>query len=243
MKVDRQDLPLSVSPFDEIAAEYYDASRHPTCANFRFASTLPLEIWLAEYRGEPLCEVGCGKSLTAEILLQRNSSLANVLLTDDSPAMLEYSRPWTAHGVQLKLASADELPLESGSLRYLVSCLGDPYNTRSLWREVARVLAPQGGVFYSTPAHHWSQAFRQAQAANEAEFQLGDGRYVMIPSYIYPEAEQTRLMEEAGLRVVDISTITLGDLATQPLSSKLLAGRGPQAPVVTYFRAVKLNAR
>jgi len=239
MRIQEQNLSVRVSAFDEIAAEYYDSSRHPTCANFRFASSLRLAEWLKDYRGEQLCEVGCGKSLAAEILFRQNSFLPNLMLTDDSAIMLEYSRPWEAHGAQLKVASADALPVRSGSLQYLISCLGDPYNSRTFWQEVARVLGPNGRVFYTTPANDWSGAFRRGVAANEAEFELADGRHVMIPSYICPEADQIQLIEEAGLRVKEVSNVTVKDLTGQPLSEKLLARRGLEASVVTGFTAMK----
>ncbi len=239
MRIQERNLSVPVSAFDEIGAEYYDSSRHPTCANFRFATSLRLAEWLKGYRDGQLCEVGCGKSLAAEILFRQNSFLPRIILTDDSAIMLEYSRPWEARGAQLKVAGADALPVRSGSLQYLISCLGDPYNSRTFWQEVARVLAPDGRVFYTTPAHDWSQAFRQGKAANEAEFELADGRHVAIPSYIQPEADQIQLIEEAGLRIKEVSNVTVGDLAGQTLSRKLLSHRGLEAPVVTGFSAMK----
>ncbi len=239
MRIQEHRLPVSVGAFDEIAAEYYDSSRHPTCANFRFASSLLLAEWLKDYLDEQLCEVGCGKSLAAEILSRQNSFLPRIMLTDDSAIMLEYSRPWEAYGAHLKVASADALPVRSGSLQYLISCLGDPYNSRTFWQEVARALGPNGRVFYTTPANDWSQAFRQGKAENEAEFELADGRHVMIPSYIQPEADQIQLIEGAGLRVKEVSSVTVRDLTGQTLSGKLLSHRGLEAPVVTGFTATK----
>jgi hypothetical protein len=61
----------------------------------------------------------------------------------------------------------------------------------------------------------------------------------MIPSYIYPEANQIQLIEKAGLRVKQVSNVTVKDLAGQPLSRKLLALRGLEASVVTGFSAIK----
>jgi hypothetical protein len=239
MSVQAQNLHIPVAVFDEIAAEYYDPARHPTCANFRFATALRLEGWLERYQDERLCEVGCGKSLAAEILSRHNSSLRNVMLTDESPVMLEYSSVWRDRGAQLKLASADELPVRSGSLQRIVSCLGDPYNTSAFWRDVTRVLSVNGATFYSTPAYDWSQTFRQSHAEDQAEFELADGRRVMIPSYIYPEVSQIQLMEQAGLRIKEVSNVTLRDLQGQPLSPKLLGRRGLDAAVVTCFTAGK----
>jgi SAM-dependent methyltransferase len=239
MRIQEQDLSVPVGAFDEIAAEYYDPSRHPTCANFRFASSLLLAEWLKDYRDETLCEVGCGKSLAAEILFRHDSFLPRIMLTDDSAIMLEYSRPWGAQGAQLKVASADALPIRSGSVQYLISSLGDPYNSRTFWQEAARVLGPNGRVLYTTPANDWSEAFRRGAAADEAEFELADGRHVTIHSCIYPEAGQIQLIEEAGLRVKEVSNVTVKDLIGQPLSAKLLACRGQEAGVVTGFSAIK----
>jgi hypothetical protein len=239
MRTQNQNPSVSVSVFDQIAAEYYDSGRHPTCANFRFASSLWLTQQLKCYRGEQLCEVGCGKSLVAEILCHQNSSLRNVVLTDDSAVMLEYSRTWEACGVQLKVASADALPIQSGALQYLISCLGDPYNTGDFWREVARVLEIGGRGFYTTPANDWARSFRKGEVPNAAEFELASGLRVSMPSCIYSEADQILLIEDAGLRVEDVSNVTVGDLASQHLSRKLLIGRGSEASVVTGFAVVR----
>jgi ubiquinone/menaquinone biosynthesis C-methylase UbiE len=240
MRIRERDQAVSIAAFDEIAAEYYDSNRHPTCANFRFASSLLLSRWLDDYRGEPLCEVGCGKSVVAEILSQQDRPLTDILLTDDSAAMLDYSRVWTACGAQLKVAGADTIPVESRSLRYLISCLGDPYNNRSFWKEAVRVLRAGGQVFFTTPANDWASAFRQANDRYEAEFELADGRYIPIPSYIYSESDQIQLIEETGLRVVAVATIVIKDLAGQRLSTKLLENRGPEAGVVAGFAARRL---
>ena len=82
----------NISTYETLAPEYYDPVRHPTCANFRYASKQIIKPWLeklTDYR--PICEVGAGKSVAAELLLEAGESTADLFLTDSSQSMLEYS--------------------------------------------------------------------------------------------------------------------------------------------------------
>ena len=92
--------------YEDLASEYYDPLRHPTCANFREASDLLLGGWLREYSaaGAWICEVGAGRSTVAEQLAMRNISLNRLTLADSSAEMLAYSREWAARGALLVLA-------------------------------------------------------------------------------------------------------------------------------------------
>src|SRR5690242_15591187 len=72
---------------------------------------------------------------------------------------------------------------------------------------------------FTTPAYEWASSFRRS-APNErddlAYFELSDGRSAHVPSIILPTAAQCSLIEHAGLRLIDISTITVAQ--TRPLS-------------------------
>src|SRR5947207_2274412 len=89
--------------YDDVAAEYYDPVRHPTCANFREASDYLLDQWWAEYQiGESaIFEVGPGRSAAAEQMLKRGAHLNQLTLVDSSSAMLAYSGKWRAYGSHL----------------------------------------------------------------------------------------------------------------------------------------------
>src|SRR5580658_7644900 len=98
------------SSYEDVAAEYYDSERHPTCANFRGASRLLLRTWLVGKRNTRLCEIGAGKSVVAEILSDLGYPLGHVTLVDDSPSMLGYSKHWIRDGAKLELGSSSHLP-------------------------------------------------------------------------------------------------------------------------------------
>jgi SAM-dependent methyltransferase len=151
--------------YEDLAGEYYDADRHPTCANFREASGLLTDAWLLAdaKHARTFCEVGCGKSLMAETL-QRGSMFDRLTLIDSSHSMLGYSEPWRQHRTDLVLADVARLPLRSDTIDALLSSPGDAYNTEGLWAEVARVLALDGVALFTTPSFAWAQEFRRDSA-------------------------------------------------------------------------------
>src|SRR5690606_35896916 len=86
--------------YEALASEYYDAVRHPTCANFREASRLIINSWLDTAWPDSgwVCEVGAGQSLLAELIEERELPFDRVLITDASPSMLRHSQHWQAKG-------------------------------------------------------------------------------------------------------------------------------------------------
>lgn len=228
--------------YEDVASEYYDGERHPTAANFRNASALLLEAWLpaAFPQDGEIVEVGAGRSLLAEQLHDVGMPMDSLTLTDASEVMLDYSRVWERYGARIEVADAASLPIEDGTVALLVSILGDPYNTPAFWREVARVLRPDGTCLFTTPSHRWSEAFR-AQAEEPplcAEFVVGGGP-VLVPSFIYPVEEQTRLIEDAGLHVADVSEVRLSQLSKGALSPKITRSINGNDSVVTGYRMVR----
>lgn len=214
-----------IASYEALASEYYDANRHPTCHNFREASRLVVRRWMAEtqFPGESICEVGAGKSLAAEILEELGLSVEGLLITDASPSMLAYSSGWSQKGVHTVVAPADEIPVASASTSLVVSSLGDPYNQPSFWREANRVLEPGGYLIFTTPSYEWAAEFRSSSGPAmlaAAEFETADGDHLFVPSYVYPEHEQTIHIKEAGLRLVEITHVPLSWLAGR-ISSKL----------------------
>lgn len=190
------------------------------------------------HSGEKLCEVGAGKSLAAEYLLKNKLPLQNLLITDESACMLEYSRPFSGDGALLKVAPADHIPLQSDCVDWLISSLGDPYNTDAFWTEVARILKAGGRAIFTIPAYEWAKHFRRDekdQIFENAEFELMDGRHVFLPSFIYPQHVQEERIRSAGLAVVEIRQTTIGDLNGEKLSPKLGFNRGRMGPVVTGY--------
>lgn len=235
---------IPFATYEDLATEYYDSVRHPTCANFREASAYLLSDWihlLPIDRGL-LCEVGPGKSLLAEFLVALSGALNRLVLIDSSPSMLAYSKKWCNAGAHPVLGEAAMIPLVSGSMEFLLSCLGDSYNERHFWQEVYRVLRPGGISVFTTPSYDWALAFRggnQKEGMTSAEFELSDGRRVRVPSWIYPVDEQLKQIHENGLLVKEVDHVPISAIKSGKLSPKLMVERGKDASIVTGYVIAK----
>jgi 2-polyprenyl-3-methyl-5-hydroxy-6-metoxy-1,4-benzoquinol methylase len=225
--------------YDRIAVEYYDAARHPTCADFRDASRMLLMEFLAgEIPGPRALELGAGKSLLAECFAARGFPLETLTITDASATMLAYSEPWRARGATLAVASVDSFEAVDASFDLIASCLGDPYNTPALWRRITHWLAPGGACFYTTPSFAWAERFRpRHQSGREAvaEF-LVDGESIYVPSWVLRPKAQCAMIEAAGLRVEGMSVVTRRDLPSGARSMKLdQPDMAADLPILTAF--------
>ena len=226
--------------YDELAHEYYNSRLHPTSANFRLASKNLLHDQLDELTAEGFAlEVGCGMSVVAELLMQNQRPLSGLMLLDSSETMLHYSLPYQQRGARLLAGDAAQLPFEANTFAVITSVLGDPYNHASFWAEISRTLRPRGIAFFTTPSFQWSEAFRTLETSHVAEFELSDGQILRVPSLIYPLAEQTRLIETAGLRVQEVVDTPLHSLREQAVSKKLSYCLTLHDPVVTAFVVTK----
>lgn len=222
-----------------VAEEYYIPSQHPTCDNFRAASKMIIAAWLKDVsEGAKICEVGAGKSVVAEHLLEHGIPLSHLLITDQSARMLKYSAEFSQFGASLKEADATHLPIAADSVDWLISSLGDPYNLPKFWTEAARVLRSARKAIFTTPAYTWAKHFRAdgGKSFKEAEFQLIDGSKVLLPSFIYSDCEQQNLIQTAGLKIISMRHILIRDLEGKKLSHKLGLDRGQAGEVVSgYF--------
>jgi SAM-dependent methyltransferase len=233
-----------LSGYETLASEYYDPVRHPTCANFREGSRALLAKWIGSISLDRsvVCEVGCGKSLLAE-MLGRMADLRDVYLIDSSPSMLAYSQRWAQRGAHLVMGDAEALPLPAQSVDVLVSSLGDPYNVDAFWGEAQRVIRPSGRVLFTTPAYGWAKSFRVTYEADshQADFELVDGRHVGVPSFILPTSQQTELVERHDLAVCEIVEFPMSALRGS-ISPKLVLRRGLEASVVTGYAITRQSS-
>jgi ubiquinone/menaquinone biosynthesis C-methylase UbiE len=232
---------VAAASYQAVAPEYYDLDRHPTCANFRDASVQGLRPWLRRYctSDARILEVGAGKSVLLEYLNETGVRLSRLLVTDASPAMLNYSRDLGTNQHQLVVASADQLPALDNDLTAVVASLGDPYNEFGFWREAWRVLRPNGRVLFTTPTHEWATAYRKGGNQNVAEFELTDGRKINAPSLILEVDEQLDLMRSAGFRTLAIQEVALDDIDRGRISYKLTLAELKCAPIVRAYLAQK----
>jgi ubiquinone/menaquinone biosynthesis C-methylase UbiE len=227
---------VTVVGYDAVAAEYYDPIRHPTCANFRRGSERILSRWL-EGPDTRILEIGCGRSLVAEILLAKGTSLTNLTLVDSSVAMLNYSAVFARAGATLVNCDAEQLAILDQSADVVVASLGDPFNTPPFWTHVQRIMRRGGRVLFTTPSFEWSSGFRfeMSQPADLAEFVTRDGSSVFVPSFVYSEREQVEVLARAGLTVRAVDHATIADLGIVHLSPKLRAQRDGGAIVTGYL--------
>jgi SAM-dependent methyltransferase len=210
--------------YTDLAPEYYDAVRHPTCANFREASYRLLDQWLASFvrPDTKVLEVGAGASVVADWLSESERTVGRFVATDSSPDMLAYSRTCVL-ATYYVVCDAQQLSLPSESFDVVVSSLGDPYNTPLFWGEAARVLRVGGHVLFTTPSFDWALKFRGATHA--AEFVTSDGSEILVPSYVVPDHEQSQMIQAAGLVLVEGQTVEDTGLRVTQRSPRLRPGR------------------
>lgn len=225
--------------YEEIAGEYYDSDRHPTCASLRELSLAFLAPRIRQRQGmeQSLVEVGAGCSLLAPNWLARGGAASDLMLIDSSPAMLAYSAKWISKGVKAEVADASSIPVADASVDVLVSSLGDPYNTAAFWLEVARVLRRGGTALFTTPSWEWASSFRPPSEKESAEFVRRDGAVLMLPSHVPSEAAQLQMFSDAGLTLREVQSLTAGDLASPPAPKLLCVGSG--APLLRGFTLVR----
>lgn len=225
---DKTDLFLSGS-YADLASEYYDPKRHPTCANFREASRLLMVPWLRHLAkgGVEVLETGAGASIISEWLTEERRGIGTFVATDASQEMLQYSASSSTRTVMI-VCDAHRLPLGSGSFDLVVASLGDSYNTLPFWREAARVLRPGGHVLFTSPSFEWALQFRNGHST--AEFVMSDGRLKTVPSYVESDDAQRRMIEACGLTLVEIRTVKDTEIRNTPRSPKLRPG-----PIVSGY--------
>ena len=236
-----RDRTFAFGSYDDLADEYYDAQRHPTCANFRDGSVSLFESWFStEVEDESQWDIGAGESVLAEVIASRGGVLDRMTALDSSPSMLDYSRRWKAFGVRFAVGNATRIPARMSSASLVAASLGDPFNSEAFWAEAARILRPDGVCIFTTPSYEWAEAFRNGGTTDYAEFELSNGRLVLIPSVIHSTDEQIRRIEQFGLRVDDVAHVTRADLEERrTLSPKLSVLPDDNAAVVRGYRVVR----
>ncbi|MFL5266595.1 MAG: class I SAM-dependent methyltransferase [Stellaceae bacterium] len=228
------------SSYDDIASEYYDHRRHPTCRNFTEASQGFVGRLLPHQLSGICVDIGAGRSILCKLLSSRDLKLHNCILLDSSRPMLAYSAEYVSRGARLIVADATAIPLRHGSCTLIVASLGDPYNTIAFWGEVARCLAPAGTCIFTTPSYEWTKDFRQLSPKERdrfAYFELRDGRSLYLPSWVYSVEDQIKLIESTGL-CVDYSETIPGASLSAPISPKLRTASGLVASPIVGFRVV-----
>lgn len=236
--------PSTEATYEDVAGEYYDAIRHPTCANLLDTSHALLRDWMGCGQASSgwLCEIGPGQSALAPAVAEAGGDLRRVVLVDASWSMLACTGRWARCGVRLVQGDARQLPFTDASFALVLASLGDPYNDEYFWCEVSRVARPGAALFFTTPSHDWALAYRgegDDLGVLTAEFELAGGRRVRVPSRILSTSAQRSLIEASGLVVEEVREVPVSALDPGQRSPKLVARRGQAASVLTGYRISK----
>ena len=194
------------SGYDLIADEYY-LQRHITSRNFDAATTAYLAQNPVTVPSQGLTlDLGAGRGRLVEYL---QVAVARIVHVDISLRMLMLScREGSLGRVN---ADAQQLPFRSDVFALVGAFLFDPFNAKRVFGEVARVLK-SGGVFVGSLPHFlWGTTLRSAKGAppNEATFLLQDGRRYARPSILSAEEDLRTTVEDAGLLVRAMVSVTL----------------------------------
>ncbi len=220
----------SLNNYGMVAAEYYDAGRHPTSAAFRAASVRLLTPLLIQGTQGKVLEIGSGRSVAAEILSDQGSSLL-LVISDSEPSMLAHSRSFAGERTVLTVTSATCLSFPDQTFALVVASLGDPYNLDSFWTEASRVLEQGGRLLFTTPTHNWSTKFRVGGSAADktaAEFELHNGMIVNVPSNVLEVGAQREMIAAHGLELEDVHEVTRDQVPLASVAPKLdVADDGP----------------
>jgi SAM-dependent methyltransferase len=233
-----------VGDYSLLASEYYDPIRHPTCANFRTASELLISSWLDKYLNpsSSIVEVGAGRSVAAEHVINRKYDCNRLTITDSSAEMLAHSSDFSAFGAILVQSDASHIPKLDATTDIIVASLGDPYNRAEFWSDACRVLRRGGVVLFTTPSYEWALHFRyeEPSQSHKAAFKLANGHDVLVQSDILVSHEQIALIESVGLTVAEVTAARVSDLNATQISAKLLYEKERDLPIVTGYVAAKL---
>jgi SAM-dependent methyltransferase len=231
---------INETEYSKFATEYYDEIRHPTCKNFRDASLIYLRKVLAALSSPGhILEVGAGRSAVAETLIELGlNDLRKLTLIDSSIEMLLHSAPFAKAGAHIAVGDTKLLPFPSKNFSMIVAVLGDPYNTPKFWSEVSRCLVLGGTCLFTTPSDEWVRAYRESRTEerrDRAYFLLADGRGVYVPSFIYCRESQRRMIESAGLSLVEEVDVPMRQLSGQTSPKLLPLLDGDLTPVRGYL--------
>ena len=223
--------------YENIAAEYYDLNRHPTCANFR---ELSAKFLAAKLNALPILasvlEVGAGSSLAAE-LLPSDYDLRRLTISDHSPAMLKHSEKWTEFGASLLLTDAEQLMNIPEKFDGIVASLADPYNTPKFWSGAFSALKENSFLFCTMPSYQWATSFRLKTGVNtqSAEFSTMHG-LVVVPSLIPRLEKQVAMIENAGFFLKEFQSFGLDSIdGASVISQKLKTLDNQNLPLLWGF--------
>jgi hypothetical protein len=209
--------------YDDVASEYYDEDLHPTCADFRLASRIYLrKLFELSHPDGRIADVGCGRSLVA------NFRKEQLVLIDKSARMLAQNL-FALETLETRLIDVEKESIGASEFDWIFAILGDPYNTPEAWHNLAEGLKVGGQCVFIVPASEWARKFRLesvGEKPNLARFLTSKGEIVFLPSLVVEPEIQKNMIANAGLHLVAIERVLVGDLpfVRSPKISKVLSG-------------------
>jgi len=231
-----------VGTYSELAAEYYDSQKHPTCANFRELSVSFISQFLLSERSVELnfhgaiLETGAGLSVFCEPALQKLNPNLKITLQDSSEEMLSHSKSKLGDSVDFIHSDARKIPACDQNYDIVISSLADPYNDDEFWKELRRIISYKGLWIVTAPSFDWANAFRTSNEKIYAEFLKEDGTVIHVPSYTYRPNEMINRVTENGFRLIKYEAKNKG-LIRSKLSYKIDIEENP--PVMDCYVFVR----
>jgi hypothetical protein len=205
-RVSKSSRASEFASYDKVAGEYYDEDIHPTCADFRSASQIYLKQFFQQIKPSGrTADVGCGKSQVA------NFQNRDLVLIDKSEEMLRWSEP----NFDMRLRDVERESIGVLEFDWIFSVLGDPYNSLATWKNLHAALKVDGQCVFIVPSYDWAYKFRLASKDEKqdfARFLTSKGEVVFLRSLIVEPEEQVRMIADAGLSLVSVDHVLVGDL-------------------------------
>lgn len=230
--------------YDKLAREYYNAKLHPSSAVFRELSIVALNRHNHFLRGKgKYVEFGCGLGVL-DTLVQSDQ----VVLTDNSPQMLQHAIDRTSDSVSCLQTDALRSCFEKNSVSVAVALLADPYNVPEFFNEMNRVVRLGGALIFSTPSHEWAVALREKVGLDETEtrFTTQESGIISAPSFVRSRQKQESVLREAGFSIVAFEQLAVQDSNCNPsphvqLAAKKLNVSDRILPIVDFYVTKKLD--
>lgn len=218
--------------YSSVAREYYDEMLHPTCADFRLASSIYLEklFEVATPVGR-MADIGCGKSLVAEF------SKGDLVLIDQSIEMLEHNPSF----YERKMIDVEREPIGTLEFDWIFALLADPYNTLEAWWNIERALRSQGQCVFIVPSFDWVRSFRrqaEGEKPNLARFVTARGDTVFLRSLVFERSAQQEMIARAGLVTRSVEHVRVRDLPSVR-SRKISEVLSLDQPLLDIYRVSK----
>ena len=194
----------SSTPYDALAAEYYDNELHVTSRNFDETTSLALNHLglrsLLPGTGLVL-DVGAGRGRAHEYL---GVSPSRIVQLDSSIEMLKLE-PREGSLVRI-LHDAKALPFVDSQFACVAAFLCDCFIGSSFFGEGYRVLREEGVLVGTTPTREWGETLRAALKLDldSTRFLTKHGETVVVPSILVTEEQLRSLLISTGFRADDI---------------------------------------